>query len=111
VEAMLAVKQYAAAVKATTALLGMSPTAKVYLLRGQARLGSGDLSGSLNDGGRALSLNPDLPGAIRLLGDTHSRAGKSKKALFYYRLFLARTPVKSSTARQRAEVLRMIKGL
>ena len=111
VEAMLAAKQYAAAVKAATTLLGMSPTAEVYLLRGQARLGSGDLSGSLNDGGRALSLNPDLPGAIRLLGDAHSRAGKSKKALFYYRLFLARTPVNSSTARQRAEVLRMIKGL
>ena len=111
VEAMLAARQYAAAAKEASSLLTLSPTAPVYLLRGQARLGKGDLAGALNDGGRALSLNPDLPGAIRLLGDAQARSGKNQKALFYYRLYLARTPIKSSTARQRAEVQKIIKSL
>lgn len=111
VEATLAARQYASADKDATALLGISPTAEVYLLRGQARLGKGNLAGALNDGGRSLSLDPDLPGAIKLLGDTHARSGKNKKALFFYRLYLARTPIKSSTARQRAQVQEIIKGL
>jgi len=111
VESLLAARQYAAAAKAASSLLSMSPTARVYMLRGKARLGKGDPSGAINDGGRALSLNPDLSGAIRLLGDAHRKAGKRKKAIFFYRLYLARTPIRSSTQAERAQVVRILKGL
>ena len=111
VESLLAARQYAAAAKAATVLLTMSPAAEVYMLRGQARLGQGNSSGAMNDGGRALSLNPDLSGAIRLLGDANRKAGKNKKAAFFYRLFLARTPITSSTEAERAQVQKILKGL
>ena len=111
IDAMLAASQFDAAEQRASALLRRAPSAKLYMLRGRARLSRGDTRGALSDGGRALSLDPNLPGAMRVMGDAHLKEGMKNKALFYYRLFLARTPIKSRHARERAAVQKIVSGL
>jgi tetratricopeptide (TPR) repeat protein len=82
--------RYAAAEREASSLLGKTVSPEVHLLRAEARLAQRKPRQALADGGRALALDPGSAVALRVMGDAHRQLGHRNKALYYYRLFLAR---------------------
>lgn len=100
----VAAGHYARAERQLNALLGHGVNADLYALRARARLGLRRSRAALRDAGRALALAPGDPGALRLIGRAHRQAGDRARALYYYRLFVARTEGDASRAAERREV-------
>ncbi len=111
VRATLRKRRYAAAERQASKALQTAATARLYHLRAVARLQQRKARGALNDGGRALALNPGLVDAIKLMGDAHRYLKNKKQALYYYKLYLAKTASDVRQARGRAWVQRVVKRL
>jgi tetratricopeptide (TPR) repeat protein len=100
----------AAALVQLDKLLAHGPSAKLYLLRARARLGLRQGQRAVQDAGRSLALDPGLEGAFRTMGDAHRQLGNKAKALYYYRLFLARSAAPADDP-QRTEIERAVNEL
>ncbi|MCA9664385.1 MAG: hypothetical protein KC503_02320, partial [Myxococcales bacterium] len=83
------------------------PSARLYELRAEARLGLRKAREALSDAGRALALDPSSAVALRSLGDAQRQLGKRRKAIYYYQLYLAR----AAQASDRAAIERVIREL
>lgn len=90
-KADLSAGHYAQAERKLSTLAKRATSGQLYRLRAQARLGLRRSQAALIDAGRALALAPANAAALRLLGDAQRQLKRNKKAIYYYRLFLART--------------------
>ena len=104
-------RRWALAERQATEALRTSATARLYYMRARARLQQRKAREALDDGGRALALNPGLSDAIKLMGDAHTTLRDNKRALYYYKLYLAKTASDARYARGRAWVARVVKRL
>jgi tetratricopeptide (TPR) repeat protein len=107
VEAALEAGRYAAAAQQLDKLLAIESSARRHLLRALAQLGLRQPQRAIQDAGRALALDPGQLEAYRAMGDAHRQLGKKEKAVYYYRLYLARSPASS----RRSEIERAVNEL
>jgi tetratricopeptide (TPR) repeat protein len=108
VETALEAGRYAAALRQLDKLLAIESSAKRHLLRSLAYLGLRQPQRAVQDAGRALALDPAMLDGYRAMGDAHRQLGKKEKAVYYYRLYLARAPADGA---RRSEVERAITEL
>ena len=111
IEADLRRRRYTLAENKANKALEAAATARSFYLRARARLGLRRARAALDDGGRALALNPGLADAIKLMGDAHRALRNKPKALVYYRLYLAKTAGDVRHARGRRWVGQLVKRM
>jgi len=104
-------RQYALAERQANNALRITASANLYYLRARARLFQRQARAALDDGGRALALNPGLADAVKLMGDAHRYLKDNKRALYYYKLYLKKTANDARYARGRAWVERVVRRL
>ena len=104
-------RQFALAEQQANKALQTTASATLYYLRAKARLSRRKARAALDDGGRALALNPGLADAIKLMGDAHRLLRGKKRALYYYKLYLNKTASDARYARGRVWVERVVKRL
>jgi len=74
-------------------ILKHGESAEAHLMLGMAKRGGGDLAGGLEELGKAVTLNPELPGVHSLYGRALLETGNRDKARAEFEAELARNPL------------------
>ncbi len=103
--------RYAAAERKLDQLIADQVSAQLHMLRADARLALGKAEGAIQDGGRSLALNPGLLDAFRIMGYAQQQLNRPQKAIYYLRLYLARSGADPNTKAKREQAKQTLSEL